>query len=82
MIFVEGGTFFMGATQGQTQSKWSLPVHEVELTSYYIAEKEVTQALWYAIMGTTLRDLRTLAYRNDYADKDDNKPTKFRNIIF
>ena len=45
-------------------------------------EKEVTQALWYAIMGTTLRDLRTLAYRNDYADKDDNKPTKFRNIIF
>ena len=76
MIFVEGGTFIMGATQGQTQSKMSLPVHEVELTSYYIAEKEVTQALWYAIMGTTLRDLRTLNCGNDYADKDDNKPNQ------
>ena len=54
MILVEGGTFMMGATkeQGAAASSDEKPVHEVTLTSYYMGETEVTQALWEAVMGT------------------------------
>ncbi len=53
MIFVEGGTFQMGATseQGSDAESDEKPVHSVTLDSYYIAETEVTQAQWRAIMG-------------------------------
>lgn len=53
MIIVEAGTFTMGATSEQTDvySNES-PAHQVTLTKdYFIGETEVTQALWYAVMG-------------------------------
>ena len=49
MILVEGGTFAMGSTSGDSDEK---PVHNVTLDSYYIGETEITQAQWRAIMGT------------------------------
>ena len=53
MIKVEGGTFMMGATEEQKGDAWDdeMPVHQVTLTSYYIGQTEVTQALWKAVMG-------------------------------
>lgn len=56
MIFVEGGTFTMGATaeQGSEAEDVEYPAHEVELSSYFIAECEVTQAQWQAVMGTSI----------------------------
>ena len=53
MIAVEGGTFTMGATpeQGSDAEDWEKPTHQVTLSSYYIGETEVTQALWQAVMG-------------------------------
>lgn len=51
MIFVKGGTFQMGSTSEQGHS-YSLPVHNVTLSSYSIGETEVTQALWKAVMGS------------------------------
>ena len=53
MIAVEGGTFTMGATpeQGKDAEKDEKPTHLVMLSSYYIGETEVTQALWKAVMG-------------------------------
>ncbi len=53
MVFVEGGTFTMGATEeqaGEAQSD-EYPTHQVTLSSYYIGQTEVTQALWIAVMG-------------------------------
>lgn len=48
---VSGGRFWMGNNSGY---EWEGPVHEVTLTKgYYICDREVTQALWYAIMGRT-----------------------------
>lgn len=60
MIRVEGGTFSMGATdeQGGEAFGSEKPVHTVTLSTYFIAETEVTQALWYAVMGTSVRDQR------------------------
>lgn len=53
MVRVEGGTFTMGATseQGSDADSDESPAHRVTLSSYYIGETEVTQALWEAVMG-------------------------------
>ena len=53
MIYVEGGTFTMGATSEQGDDAWDSekPAHSVMLSSYSIGETEVTQALWQAVMG-------------------------------
>ena len=48
MMHVEAGTFQMGSTEYSDEQ----PVHSVTITKdYYIGETEVTQALWYAVMG-------------------------------
>ncbi len=53
MVYVEGGTFNMGATeeQGIDKSGWAYPVHEVTLSSFYICKYETTQEVWVAVMG-------------------------------
>ena len=64
MIYVEGGTFTMGAASEQTDA-WDReePAHQVTLSSYYIGKYEVTQALWKAVMG-----------ENPSSHKGDNLP--------
>lgn len=54
MIRVEGGTFMMGATseQGSDAREDEKPAHQVTLSSYYIGETVVTQALWETVMGS------------------------------
>lgn len=54
MIKVEGGTFTMGATseQGSDFDGDEMPTHSVTLSSYYIGQTEVTQALWQAVMDS------------------------------
>jgi formylglycine-generating enzyme required for sulfatase activity len=47
MILVSGGTFNMGSNYESEK-----PIHEVTLSDYYIAETQVTQELWQAVMGT------------------------------
>ena len=52
MIWVEGGTFCMGATSEQGDDAYGdeEPVHSVTLSGYYIGKTEVTQALWESVM--------------------------------
>ncbi|MFI3296420.1 MAG: SUMF1/EgtB/PvdO family nonheme iron enzyme [bacterium] len=70
MIFVDAGTFNMGATfeqKGYAASDED-SVKNISLSSYYIEQHEITQELWYAVMGTTIlqqRDSVTLTYQND-----------------
>ncbi len=54
MIYVSGGRFTMGATYAHSADAYEteLPAHAVELSSFYLGETEVTQALWKAVMGT------------------------------
>lgn len=53
MIWVEGGSFTMGATkeQGNDVGSNEKPAHQVTLSNYYIGKYEVTQELWLAVMG-------------------------------
>ncbi len=54
MVYVEGGTFTMGATpeQGSYALSSEKPAHLVTLSSFSIGQTEVTQALWLAVMGS------------------------------
>ncbi len=60
MIYVQGGTFRMGGIYKDAR-EYEKPVHDVTLNSYYIGETEVTQALWEAVMGTTVYQQRDKA---------------------
>lgn len=61
MVFVEGGTFTMGATIEQTAPLDNeRPLHEVKLSDYYIGQTEVTQELWNAVTGQPLSHFRNL----------------------
>jgi formylglycine-generating enzyme required for sulfatase activity len=52
MIYVEGGTFMMGANEEDTDAyDGERPTHQVTLSSYFIGETVVTQALWETVMG-------------------------------
>ena len=54
MVFVEAGTFTMGATDEQLDVALpdEFPAHEVTLTfDYYMGQTEVTRELWLAVMG-------------------------------
>ena len=54
MVFVEGGTFTMGATseQGSEADSDESPAHQVTVSDFYIGKYEVTQELWTAVMGS------------------------------
>jgi formylglycine-generating enzyme required for sulfatase activity len=66
MIPVMEGTFSMGATsEQQNPDSDENPIHQVTLSSYYIGETEVTQALWMAVMGA-----------NPSYFKGDNRPVE------
>ena len=59
MLPVEGGTFTMGATAEMTDpSDDEKPTHQVTLSSYYMGETEVTQALWTIVMGNNPSDFK------------------------
>lgn len=49
MIFVEGGEFFMGSDESEKDNE--RPAHQVEVSSFYLGQYQVTQDLWEAIMG-------------------------------
>ena len=60
MVYVEGGTFTMGATleQGSDADDEEKPTHQVTLKGFYICKYEVTQAEWKAVMGENPSDFK------------------------
>ena len=70
MVFVEGGTFTMGATseQGSDYDSDERPTHQVTLSDFYIGKYEVTQQLWEYVMkysGTCADGSTMSAYASD-----------------
>ena len=71
MVFVEGGTFTMGATSEQgTLDPYDdeYPTHQVTLSDFYIGKYEVTQQLWEYVMkysGTAADGSSMSAYASD-----------------
>ncbi len=48
MVYVEGGSFTMGA---KAEAPSEEPAHQVTLSGFSIGQTEVTQELWLAVMG-------------------------------
>ena len=71
MVFVQGGTFTMGATAEQGTSDPlddEYPTHQVTLSDFYIGKYEVTQQLWEYVMkysGTCADGSTMSAYASD-----------------
>lgn len=49
MVLISGGSFSMGDTQGVGET-WELPVHTVNVNSFYIGKYEVTYSEWLQYM--------------------------------
>jgi formylglycine-generating enzyme len=49
MVLIPGGSFSMGDTQGVGET-WELPVHSVNVSSFYIGRYEVTYSEWLQYM--------------------------------
>jgi formylglycine-generating enzyme required for sulfatase activity len=68
MVYVDGGTFLMGATeeQGGDIHPYEKPAHQVTLTSYYISKFEVTRELyWYVVGGANQANATWLTANSD-----------------
>lgn len=50
MVYVKGGCYEMGDFSGMGDDD-ELPVHEACVSDFYISDTEVTQGLWFAVMG-------------------------------
>jgi formylglycine-generating enzyme required for sulfatase activity len=68
MVFVEGGTFQMGSTTGNSNEQ---PVHSVTLSSFYIGKYEVTQADWQTVMTGNNNRIHTIS---DFFTNNPNHP--------
>ena len=57
LIVIPSGTFLMGTTveasSGEVVAANEQPQHSVTVKSFAMGKFEVTQAQWYAVMGTT-----------------------------
>ena len=53
MVCVEGGSFFMGNSVSRDCDAFEdeMPIHEVNVSSFYICKYEVTQEEWVFVMG-------------------------------
>lgn len=74
MAKVDGGTFTMGAqSSSASQPNYDKnadtdekPTHTVTLSSFYIGKTEVTQQLWYVVMGSYPNISSTYGRGDDY----------------
>ena len=75
MVYVEGGTFMMGATseQGDDASDNEEPAHRVTLSSFSIGRYEVTQEEWEAVMGDNPSDVNGEKHPVECVSWDDCK---------
>lgn len=52
-VLIQGGTFSMGDTRG-VGSYLEYPIHQVQLSSFYLGKYEITQFEWTNLMGSNL----------------------------
>ncbi|MEQ8702809.1 MAG: formylglycine-generating enzyme family protein [Phaeodactylibacter sp.] len=65
MVRVEGGSFTMGCFSGQSNcDRNEEPAHRVELGGFRVGKYEVTQAQWWAVMGTSIYQQRDKVNEN------------------
>ena len=88
MVFVQGGTFTMGATAEQLADAWDweVPTHPVTLNDFYIGKYAVTRAQWESVMGKkpvsrfeALKSAVRNALQKGVAETEENLPIEAMN---
>ena len=76
MVYVEGGTFTMGATAEQKDCAEynESPAHQVTLSDYYIGETMVTKKLWKAVVGSYVKEPSSFVSKLFDFDKSPQHP--------
>ena len=67
LIFVEGGTFWMGSKDNVISINWEKPMHQVKISSFYMAKYPTTQGFWTTVVGKE---------NNPSCFKGDNRPVE------
>jgi len=70
MVFVEGGSFVMGDTLEGSLSNEG-PMHNVNISSFYINKYEVTQKVWATVMNTQSGDDASGEWDDEYGKGKD-----------
>ncbi|MBO4858040.1 MAG: SUMF1/EgtB/PvdO family nonheme iron enzyme, partial [Treponema sp.] len=70
-VFVEGGTFSMGSTSGDSDEK---PVHNVTLSSFYICDHELTQGEYVTVIGTNPSNFKSSPASEEVQE---NRPVEY-----
>lgn len=80
MVYVEGGTFTMGATaeQGSDALDDEKPAHKVTLSSFSIGKYEVTQEEWVVVMGSNPSEFKGAKRPVEQVSWDDCQKFIFR----
>ena len=80
MIFVDSGTFLMGCSDESKECHSNeIPAHKVTLSNFYMGKYEVTQKLWYAVMGITIEQQHKLASTVSIFSEGDDLPIYYIN---
>jgi formylglycine-generating enzyme required for sulfatase activity len=66
MIYVRAGSFVMGSPPSEAGRDNDEVQHKVTISKgFYLGKTEVTQAQWYKVMGTTVREQCNKAWNSD-----------------
>ncbi len=82
MVRVAGGTFARGCTPdkyGGGCARDESPAHQVTVGTFHISKYEVTQALWTAVMGTTVGEQRNKSKGWELHGEGDQYPMYYVN---
>lgn len=72
MVKVDAGSFMMGSPNSDREANPDeKPQHQVILSTYYIGQTEVTQALWEAVMGSNPSANRGADNPVEYVSRND-----------
>jgi len=79
-VFVQGGTFQMGSSSGDSYEQ---PVHSVTLSPFYINKYETTQAEWQTVMtGNNNGISPTPSYFFDYPNRPVERVNWYAALVF
>lgn len=73
MVTIEGGTFYMGATEEQDTFAYNdeKPIHEVQLSTFKIGRYEVTQEEWETVMKSNPSEFKGSRHPVEQVSWDD-----------
>jgi len=78
MVLIPGGTFQMGNHFPAEADSDQLPVHDVEVNSFWISRTEVTQSEWNRVLKWGMANGYQFSNTNSFVEPDTDVPVSYR----